>query len=226
MPGPNNQPSYCIDQTEVTNAQYQAFWQGSSGLVSQQIAECSWNPDFTPTSTWPVGASLLQYPVRGVNWCEAYMYCFSEGKQLCGAIAGGAVPFNSYDDHLVSQWDNACTSVNVNIFPYPGMTYMPALCNGAGNGTPTWQVRNAQGNAPSNDNGGCLGGAPGLYDMSGNVREWTDSCDGTTGAADNCRLRGGSYNSNGVPAALQCDAADSDTRSAAPLDVGFRCCSG
>lgn len=60
--------------------------------------------------------------------------------------------------------------------------------------------------------------------MSGNVREWVDTCDGATGDADACRLRGGGFDSN--PTQLRCDADDAAARDTAAADIGFRCCLG
>jgi len=39
----------------------------------------------------------------------------------------------------------------------------------------------------------CQGGYPGLLDMSGNIWEWEDSCNGSNGNGDVCLTRGGSY---------------------------------
>jgi formylglycine-generating enzyme required for sulfatase activity len=62
-----------------------------------------------------------------------------------------------------------------------------------------------------------------VYDLSGNVWEWEDSCNNYAGSGDYCRLRGGSCNY--YDEYLRCAYGDSDTRA---LDysayVGFRCC--
>jgi len=39
---------------------------------------------------------------------------------------------------------------------------------------------------------GCEGFYPGLFDLEGNVAEWVDSCDGSSGPNDHCTLAGGS----------------------------------
>ena len=71
-----------------------------------------------------------------------------------------------------------------------------------------------------------MSGYVGVYDLSGNVWEWEDSCDGTTGSNDLCRLRGGSF---GVYPGdyLRCDYGGYDGFGArvGGLDIGLRCCS-
>ena len=61
-----------------------------------------------------------------------------------------------------------------------------------------------------------------IFDLSGNVAEWENSCDSEQADA-NCHVRGGSYLDSG--AAVSCAAAATRKR----LDntdpaVGFRCC--
>jgi formylglycine-generating enzyme len=75
----------------------------------------------------------------------------------------------------------------------------------------------------------------GLYDMSGNVEEWTDSCEsaGTGDPKDDlCALRGGSFNFPGD--SVKCTFSESRARAADPVKdpdgnqysaAGFRCCS-
>jgi formylglycine-generating enzyme required for sulfatase activity len=67
-------------------------------------------------------------------------------------------------------------------------------------------------------------GYAGVYDLSGNVSEWEDSCTGT-GPSAFCELRGGSiYNDNGSILACAAGAADI-MRNSVNINIGFRCCS-
>jgi formylglycine-generating enzyme required for sulfatase activity len=75
---------------------------------------------------------------------------------------------------------------------------------------------------------GCIGGSSTniIYDLSGNVAEWENSCNATTGASDNCAVRGGSYDS-GSQTTLTCalsGAQPPQPRSTTAADIGFRCC--
>ena len=69
---------------------------------------------------------------------------------------------------------------------------------------------------------GCEGGYPGLFDLSGNVQEWEDTCQTEAGQNDSCLTRGGSVE-QGAPA-LFCNAEEARARNTARNEVGFRCC--
>jgi len=71
---------YCIDSTEVTQGQYQT-WLDTKPSTSGQISACSGNTSFAPSKNW-TPASSPNYPVVGVDWCDAYAYCFGVGKRL------------------------------------------------------------------------------------------------------------------------------------------------
>ncbi|MEZ4225537.1 MAG: SUMF1/EgtB/PvdO family nonheme iron enzyme [Polyangiaceae bacterium] len=224
--------AYCIDRFEVSYADYTKFWQGNPTV---QIPECQWNLSYTPPQNWPAPLKQEDWPVRNVDWCDAYAYCKWAGKRLCGKVGGGSVPTSDYDKHTASQWHNGC-SAGANLYPY-GQNYNKDLCIGAeyvgnisgyGSILPTLYPM-FPGNRietvtdPATPKQACQGAAPGLFDMSGNAAEWEDSCSGTTGASDSCRIRGGSFKSG--QADLTCAANRSAARNATFDDVGFRCCS-
>jgi len=65
------------------------------------------------------------------------------------------------------------------------------------------------------------GGYPGVFDMSGNVWEWEDSCDDK----GDCPLRGGGWPQEGVAAGCKHGGVSySSVRSDANGDRGIRCC--
>jgi hypothetical protein len=138
------------------------------------------------------------------------------GKRLCGEIGGGSNEFNDYMDVSLSQWFNACTSHDPANHPYPSGNACGA-CNLVddefGNG-PMFPVANPP-TCQSN-----VSGYSGVYDLSGNAAEWEDSCDGATGQADYCWVRGGFY--DGDCTDVRCDIDSSRQRAAA---AGIRCCS-
>lgn len=209
--------SYCIDKTEVTYDEYEDFW--FAGIpTNNQPAECSFNATWTPALNWPQADS--KEPVVGVNWCQARAYCEWRGKRLCGKFGGGANDYNDFANPSLSQWMNACTANGANVYPY-GQAYQAGLCNGDNPTGGPVEVQATNGDPLDND---CEGGSPDLWQMSGNVAEWEDSCNGNTGAGDTCRLRGGSYASS--PSQLQCGAPNSATRDSFSADIGFRCCIG
>ena len=211
--------SYCIDSTEVTYEQYQKFLDASVAPTSQP-AFCSWNDVWTPTGpgAWPYSEGKL--PVHHVDWCDAYGYCKWAAKSLCGSLVGGVVAPADFNDHLKDRWYNACSSTGVNPYPY-GTTYSAKTCNGAEYAATTeagvpgvWKT--------GTTGGACFGGETTLYDMSGDVAEWEDSCSGATGPSDTCRARGGSYLSSSSD--LRCDADKTYARDTKSGELGFRCC--
>jgi formylglycine-generating enzyme len=202
--------SYCVDKTEVTQTQYQAFLATNpSGLT--QIAQCT-GQSFTPSggcNGWNPGA-FGQRPAVCVDWCDAYGFCKYVGKHLCGKIDNGDPidPSTEANDEALDEWYNACSAGGTQVYPY-GNLYDGSTCNGLNAGLTN--PANVLFFAP------CVGGYPGLNDMSGNVREWTNSCSGS-----NCMQRGGSWldGSNN----LRCDANTMGARTEANDRIGFRCC--
>jgi sulfatase modifying factor 1 len=205
--------TYCMDATEVTNAQYAQFVtaKGTDGGtdVSGQDTWCTWNTTYTPSLGWPATGKDA-YPVVWVDWCDACAYCKWAGKHLCGKIGGEANLYADYADATKSEWFNACSKGGTQTYPY-GSAYSGSACNG---NSAAFSVGSTA---------MCEGGYAGLFDLSGNVTEWEDSCNGTTGTYDACRLRGGSLFSNDPALACGSDYG------IGPRDlgndyVGFRCC--
>ena len=207
--------AFCIDRTEVTRGQYHRFVEAGVDAKAQP-ASCAWNATFVP-----VGGPLApDLPVTYIDWCDAYAYCAWAGKRLCGAIGGGANDPADYANAARSEWFHVCSHDNDGQHAYPyGPTYDNGLlCNDANRdaGSVT-----AAGSLP-----GCQGGFPGVFDMSGNVWEWEDSCEAgaaEAGTDDACRLRGGPFNL-GV-ANTRCNVDHANARTFATANVGFRCCS-
>lgn len=203
---------YTIDATEVTNEQYGA-WLINQPNPALQPPECAWNTSYAPPQGWPAPSASLQHPVVYVDYCDAMAYCRWARRRLCGRVGGGANGFADFQDATKSQWYNACSGGGSKTFPY-GAQYNPNACNGADFGVGS--------TAPVGSALACEGGYPSLLDMSGNVWEWEDSCQGTAGAADQCRIRGGSF-SQGA-SALGCAADGALARNTTGKSVGFRCC--
>ena len=212
-----NVGAFCIDSTEVTNAQYNAFLdakvppQSDSKLPSY----CAFNSTYGLKVNEP---DTLQAPRTSVDWCDAFAYCKWAGKRLCGKIGGGGTnAFTDYSNEAKSEWFYACNGGTVdNIYPY-GPIFDHTKCN----------VDDYVAD-PVRSHPACRGlKAPFdlIYDLSGNAVEWEDSCDTpATGAGDHCLWRGGAY---GFPEAIYspCDNYyDNRTRDNVDAFVGIRCC--
>ena len=204
---------YSIDSTEVTRCQY-AAWLQTKPTISNQALACAWNTDYTPACGWPP-TNDGNLPVVCVDWCDAYAYCAAMGKRLCGKIGGGSNA--GHADASASQWYAACSSGGLFDFPY-GDAYDGQACNSSDVGYLAVEVGSMPG-CQSTENG-----YEGVYDLSGNVWEWEDSCDGDTGTSDICSIRGGSYNGEGMLVGCGVGVSLGD-RDFVDGDIGFRCCS-
>jgi formylglycine-generating enzyme required for sulfatase activity len=210
--------SMCIDSTEVTAGQYVDFAR-TADAAAFVLPTCEWNttfqPDFPDDQTWPPTPATENYPVVGIDWCDAVAFCRWAGKNLCGAIsAGGTVDTsNGYRDSTLAQWFKACSHDGQRAFPYPGDASADACASefrdfGGPGGTA--EVRAMK---------GCEGGYAGIFDMAGNAEEWIDACD-STDPKSYCIVQGGStsYNTPG------CATDTSFTRDTTSAQIGFRCC--
>jgi formylglycine-generating enzyme len=223
---------FCIDSTEVTNAQYAQFLSalpnagipgaGDAGRPGAVPDGCEEVTSATPSEGWPYQSGYDEYPVTNVNWCQAYAYCAWAGKNLCGQIRGpdsdgGALPTTKFTDPTLSEWFDACSMGGTRTYPY-GKSYEP-VCEGAVDGSAGLQ--------PVRYNPSCVGGFPGVYDMSGNVWEWTNVCagpgPGQTEANVFCYTMGGGFDSTSTTD-LSCVGERNWTRTAGMGDIGIRCC--
>jgi len=141
-------------------------------------------------------------PWSRVTWEQARLACQRAGMTLCGDL----------------EWSEACDGqTGTWAFPYNIANYNPTICNGedAGNGGPV----------DSGAMGGCQSGGWHIYDLSGNLREWTDDVVAYTPAGKAIyTVRGGAYTD--LEGGLRCDFLSSAlVEDAFSANVGFRCCS-
>lgn len=200
---------YCIDSTEITEHQYADFLDQTPTLDAQP-AFCKWNESYEGETTTP--RSL--YPRRWVDWCDGHAYCQWAGKRLCGAIGGGSADYAKFASASESEWYFACSRGGERVYPY-GDTFQPFSCSTSEYPVPPAKLHMVA-------SGGCEGGFVDIFDMSGNLAEWEDSCTEWTGPVDKCRARGGSW--KGGQEAARCQSGGYSNRGQTDEVTGFRCC--
>lgn len=211
--------TYCIDSTEVTVRDYKRFLSSTTDPDKKVdwSPACVWKGSAPPTGVEAGGivAGGDDEPVRNVDWCDAWAYCTWAGKRLCGDRTkdGGTLNFLAAEDYAVGEWVNACTRGGEREHPY-GEVFGPDRCQYEG-GTIA-DVRSF----PT-----CQGGYDGIFDMSGNVREWEAACQAADAGVElACLMRGGAAGD------LQGNFRCKDTSQRFPIDFrgvnyGIRCCS-
>jgi formylglycine-generating enzyme len=196
---------FTVDATEVTRGQY-AAWLATQPATTGQAAFCTWNTSFAPDATCMAdkavcqGSGCANHPQPCVDWCDALSYCQAVGKRLC----------------TQSEWDNVCTSNGVNEAVY-GKSWAMDMCNDyTFNNTTTVPVGSMAGCQSS------VAGYAGIFDLIGNLGEWTDNCFKSSGQSDGCDPRGLSFGMGA--AAPVCSQAIPMRRGDLNATTGFRCC--
>jgi hypothetical protein len=139
-------------------------------------------------------------PWANVTYEEAAAACEAAGARLCTG----------------AEWTAVCDGGAGQAYPY-GAMYSENACNGGGNDTDpdTAGVQDAL--LPTGSLAMCVRG--GVYDLSGNLKEWTQDGD------PNLRpVRGGGFETN-PPAGLTCgQVGDLKPGGFRAENLGFRCC--
>jgi formylglycine-generating enzyme required for sulfatase activity len=204
--------NYFIHATEVTVSQYGAFLTAKNGDVSGQSEVCSWNQSYWDYDQRPIMEPGNQ-PIAYVDWCDAAAYCSWAGMRLCGKINGGPIGRSEVFDPTLSQWYVACGGPGGGTDPNDS-----PMCNSSQGFSDIAEVATFP---------GCQGYFPGLFDMAGNVSEWVDGCDSTTGPADVCYQMGGNvFDQKSYCDEIYNDAEEAFRRDEKAVASGFRCCSG
>lgn len=135
-------------------------------------------------------------PLTQVSLNKARWYCRRLGKRLCTEI----------------EWERACKGEAIFRYPY-GNRYEPAICNTRDKFNKNRKVT-ASGGFPL-----CVN-SYGLYDMSGNVAEWTSSP--YFKGSSRFTIRGGA--ANRPDWAVRCASRSSAAAKQTKPMLGFRCC--
>jgi formylglycine-generating enzyme required for sulfatase activity len=201
---------FCIDATEVTNEQYDAFLAFTDGgAVDGGVPEgglpgqCNGLTTFGRAAGPALDAAVTKtHPVTRVSWCAAAAFCAWSGKRLCANATHAAD---------AGEWYEACTDLGAHDYAY-GPTFVSGNCNEEN----LVGALEAVGSRPT-----CEGGVPGLVDMNGNAAEWIGDCS-DAGDASACVAQGSDYTTPST--AAKCAVRGVISAGGADAGVGFRCC--
>ncbi len=220
---------YCIDANEVSAADYALF---SSTVTPTTTKNPLPTPCAVPAKTsfvagYPGGTDAgPTTPVRYVDWCDAWAYCDWAGKRLCGQIGGKTNPYDRPNDPSSGQWRRACSADkgigDASVWPY-GASANADLCETRDRDGGVADAPPPGAPVESGFFAGCKGSSSelnaSLFDQSGNIAEWEDSC---SPSYVTCWARGGSFKNSSKEASCAASEAKAPlTRSEA---IGFRCC--
>lgn len=200
---------FCIDRTETTIDQaleYNEFRAATPDFDAGLPSGCAGENELFGTQLHPNGSE----PATDMNWCTAQAYCHWRGKRLCGKLGGGAFAGSVELVTVASEWYIACSGPAQTRWPY-GASYVEGNCNIAPGST----------TAPVGSFGDCEGGYPGLFDMSGNVTEWIDACNGSQ-----CATMGDQRDEYVPPGNLPlgCKKVGEQNLGVSQDNFGVRCC--
>ena len=215
---------FYIERREVTNAEYRDYLsQLSSDERGERLPDSTaWTKARTEES-WEVyfrSDYYSDYPVVGVTWDEARAYCQAHDKRL----------------PTEAEWEYAARAGHLGrVYPWNGLTTRGPNGDYLANFKPP-EGYAADGYAFTAPVGAFPPNNWGLYEMAGNVAEWTR--DAYTPSYDNLSdfnpyyrdeeesrrvVRGGAWNSDSF--FIGVGVRDTQPRDEASIEIGFRCAS-
>ena len=175
------------------------------------------------------GAGGVVLPWSSVTWNQADAACRAAGMRLCRAVrSGGAI--------VTDEWGFACQggqTCSSGAYPY-ACSYNSAACNGADSNLGTAAACGSRSGCVTVGDLDPSSSSDQVFDMSGNVAEWTDDRRDildTSGAPAGAGLdtaiyttRGGAFDS--FFRGMACDFTGTQLHPTFSYpDTGFRCCS-
>ena len=194
---PGNHPSHVVDALAQVG--------GSLWMYAYEASRPDASASVSGTTAARACSKPAVLPWTGVSFAVASDACAAAGLRLCTA----------------AEWLSACEGAGATAYPY-GASYDTGACNGADNDIDAAAgVQNAL--LPAGSVASCASAA-GVFDMSGNAKEWTDDLQGTAGSQNIYAVRGGSYESPEYGLTCQTRLSQAIATTALP-SLGFRCCS-
>ena len=205
--------AYYIDTHEVTNAEYYEFWKADGGKTSKHTP-ASYGSSYM-IGDWPDAAtSKPNFPVVGITWYDAVAYAEWAGKRL----------------PTEAEWEKAARGTDARIWPWGNSfnkesTSGSALSDGTSRDSASLACSNSRDGKDGYDNTTSpvenyhCGASPyGVYDMAGNVWQWTADIYHNTHLR---YMRGGSYENYEYN--LRVWARNNAGPDFYGVNVGFRC---
>jgi hypothetical protein len=154
-------------------------------------------------------------PWSTVSKEDAQLACERAGARLC----------------TVAEWKLACRGTANTLYPY-GATYQPNTCNGRAYDTnPATPANDDAALTTEKPGGACVsawGAAGSIFNLSGNVKEWTATALNASNKPTGYAIRGGAFDTPSIDvygAGLSCDYDLPAPTTALQLPtLGFRCC--